>query len=143
MMPPWLQWLIGIGAGVGAAAMVWTKVIRPLDKIITYLKEVVPILTDLADHHKKNPVLLDVLAEIAAQFKSDSGSTLRDVVNRLEDAATKNQVAAKELAVKAEVLEVGVAAVKALAVTDRASAVHREGQLDELLDRARKQGVGS
>lgn len=136
--PLWLQWIIGAGAVVGALAAIWTKGIKPLDKLIRDLHDQLELLAEMTAHHKLNPAMVEILAEIAAQFKSDSGSTLRDVVNRLETAATESKDAAKDLRVKAEVLEVGVAAVKALAVTDRQDAAHREVQLNEILTHVRR-----
>lgn len=33
-MPLWLQWILGTGAVIGALAVVWTKFLQPLGKLI-------------------------------------------------------------------------------------------------------------
>src|SRR5688572_5413809 len=134
-MPLWLQWIIGVGAAVGALAVIWTKLIRPLGQLIAYLHDAIPLNQALVEHFKDNMNYLPVLKEIASQFKTDSGSTLRDVVNGLSDSAKKAEDAAQVLRIKAEVLEVGVAAVKELAIQDRKEAAHKLVLLDQLVSR--------
>jgi len=46
-----------------------------------------------------------VLAEIAEQFRSDSGSTLRDAINRIEHATKNAETTAVEAKTMAEKLE--------------------------------------
>jgi hypothetical protein len=50
-------------------------------------------------HFKKLRVkeAFEELHAMAAQFRTDSGSSLRDVVNRLEHAAENNRVAAEDM----------------------------------------------
>lgn len=134
-MPLWLQWILGTGAVIGALAVIWTKFLRPLGKLIAYMHQMLPLLSTLTEQFKDDPDYLSVLSEIAAQFKADSGSTLRDVVNRLEASATESKDAAKELRIKAGVLEENVAIVKELASKDRAEASHKLVVLDEVLAR--------
>lgn len=134
-MPLWLQWIIGIGAGVGALAVIWTKLLRPLGELIAYLHDALPLNRELVELFKDNQNYLPVLKDIAGQFKADSGSTLRDVVNRLEVAANEAKHAAEELRIKAGVLKEEVAIVKALATSDRAEAAHKLVLLDGLIVR--------
>lgn len=134
-MPEWLQWILGAGAVIGALAVIWTKFLQPLGKLITYMHQMLPLLSTLTAQFKDDPDYLGVLSEIAAQFKADSGSTLRDVVNRLEASATESKDAAKELRIKAGVLEENVAIVKELASKDRAEASHKLVLLDDVLAR--------
>lgn len=134
-MPEWLQWILGAGAVIGALAVIWTKFFQPLGKLITYMHQMLPLLSTLTAQFKDDPDYLGVLSEIAAQFKADSGSTLRDVVNRLEASATESKDAAKELRIKAGVLEENVAIVKELASKDRAEASHKLVLLDDVLAR--------
>lgn len=139
-MPLWLQWILGSSAVIGALAVLWTKLIRPLSKVIVFLDQLLPLLTDLLARSKKDPDYLSVLSEIAAQFKTDSGSTLRDVINRLEQASIKVQADAEDLRIKAGVIKEEVAVVKELAKTDRAEASkdrvasdHKLAVLDDVL----------
>lgn len=136
-MPYWLQWILGASALIGALAVIWAKFLQPLGKLITYMHQMLPLLSQLTENFKDDPKHLAVLNEIATQFKSDSGSTLRDVVNRLETSALEAQQAAKELRIKAGLIEEKVAIVKELASTDRADAARDRVAADhklELLD---------
>lgn len=121
-MPYWAQWIVLTSVVAIAIAAIWTKVVRPLSKLIVFLDQILPMLADLLARSKKDPEYLSVLSEIAAQFKTDSGSTLRDVINRLEQASLKVQSDAEELRIKAGVIKEEVAVVKELAKTDRAEA---------------------
>lgn len=116
-MPVWLQWIIGIGAGTGALVAVWQKIIRPGAKLIALGTETLPLLIEFTSQFKGKLGSLGVLEEIAAQFKTDSGSTLRDVVNRLETAANESKAAAEELRVKAQILKENVEVVKGVGKT--------------------------
>lgn len=141
-MPEWLQWILGAGAVIGALAVIWTKVLKPLSKLIVYIDKLLPLVAELLAKSEKDPDYLSVLGEIAAQFKTDSGSTLRDVINRLEQASIKVQADAEELRIKAGVIKEEVAVVKELAKTDRAemsrdrvAADHKLAMLDDVLVR--------
>jgi hypothetical protein len=68
-----LDWIVYAGAVVTACVAIWRYAIKPTAKAYNKIDEYGP-----------------VLGEIAKQFKSDSGSTLRDTINRLETAAIKN-----------------------------------------------------
>lgn len=134
-MPLWLQWIIWAGAGIVACAAIWTKFLKPIFKLIAYMHELLPLISELLKRYRENPNYIDVLTEIADQFKTDSGSTLRDVVNRLEVAANKAESSAKELRIKASVLEEKVAVGKELATSDRVDAAHKLVLLDGLIVR--------
>lgn len=124
-MPPWLQWLVWIGGGVAAAGVIWTKFLRPASRLISRIEAMAPLLVELTEQLKGSPQSFTILKEIIAQFRSDSGSSLRDVVDRLEEGA-------RLLRIKAEVLGEAVAAVKELARQDRAQATRLEQALLEL-----------
>src|SRR5687768_17139184 len=74
-MPDWLQWVIGLSVFVGACHVLWTKLIRPLGQLISYLHAAIPLNQALVEQFKDNADYLSVLKEIASQFKTDSGST--------------------------------------------------------------------
>lgn len=101
-LPIWVQILIGVAAAVVAGGIIWKKVIRPVAKLITLLDTVLPLLSELAEQFKDSPHAFKVLNDIIREFRTDSGSTLRDVINRLERAANENKVAAGVLKVEAE-----------------------------------------
>jgi hypothetical protein len=111
-MPAWVIYIIGTAAVVTAIGVLWTKVIKPAAKLITTTDQMLPLLVALTETFKNNPTGFKVLNEIAAQFKTDSGSSLRDVVNRLEEGAKENRAAA-------DLLKVGVEAQKQLGEQDR------------------------
>lgn len=121
-MPHWAQYFILASLLIGALAVIWTKLIRPLSKVVVFLDQVIPMLADLLAQNREDPDYQEVLFEIAKQFKTDSGSSLRDVINRLEQASIKMNADAEDLRVKAGVIKEEVAIVKELAKTDRAEA---------------------
>lgn len=140
-MPIWVQWIIGAGACVGAITVIWTKLIKPLAKLVAYTQELVPLLAELNKQFKDNPDAFSVLEEIAAQFKADSGTTLRDIVNRIEAAAVKAEEGARELRIKAQGLAEDVEVVKESARKDRQEAAHRLSLLDELLSKLKSTSI--
>lgn len=101
-LPTWIQILIGAAATVVAAGIIWKKIIQPIAKLITLLDVVLPLLEDLAEHFKDQPNAFEILSEIVKEFRTDSGTTLRDVVNRLEVSAKTNKIASDVLAENAE-----------------------------------------
>jgi peptide subunit release factor RF-3 len=111
-LPFFLQVLIGIAAGLTAVGVLWTKLLRPAARCVALAEELLPLLQELTNVFHDNPSAFGVLEEIAEQFRTDSGSSLRDAVNRIEAAATENKVAA-------EVLKVHAAAAKELSSEDR------------------------
>lgn len=111
-LPVWLQWLGLITLGVAVLLGFYTKVLRPAAKFITTSEKMLPLLVNMTEVFQENPEAFKVLNEIAAQFHTDSGTTLRDVVNRLEEKANRVEQAG-------ELLKVGVEAAKQLAEQDR------------------------
>lgn len=112
-MPLWLQIVLWVAAGLTACGVIWTKAIRPLVRFIAKAEEMIPLLKELNKVFRDTPNAFKVLDEIVAQFRTDSGSSLRDVVNRLDEAAKQNKAAG-------ELLKIGVEAARQLAEQDRA-----------------------
>lgn len=111
-LPVWAQWM-GWGTLVlGIVVAFYKKVLKPGARLIMLGERAVPLLEDLTTVFQGKPNAFKVLNEIAAQFSTDSGTTLRDVVNRLEDAAVENKQSS-------ELLKVGVEASRLLAEQDR------------------------
>lgn len=141
-MPHWAQYFILLSLLIGAIAVIWTKFVKPLSKLIVFLTEILPMLQDFLVKDKRDPDYQEVLFEIAKQFKTDSGSSLRDVINRLEQASIKMLSEGEELRVKAGVIKEKVAVVEELARTDRAemskdrlASDHKLAILDDVLVR--------
>jgi hypothetical protein len=118
-MPAWVQVIGAITALLALLAALWSKVLRPGAGLITSTEEMLPLLRELTSVFRDSPGVFHVLNQIAAQFRTDSGSSLRDVVNRLEAAAVENRNAG-------EALKVGVEASRLLSERDRQ-------QLDRLI----------
>jgi hypothetical protein len=78
--------VVGIAAFVVAAGIIWTKLLRPAARLIVLGESLLPLLQNMVEHlgHTSEP--FSVLNEIVAEFRTDSGSSLRDVVNRLEQS---------------------------------------------------------
>lgn len=141
-MPHWAQYFILASLLIGALAVIWTKFVKPLSKLIVFLTEILPMLQDFLEKDKRDPDYQEVLFEIAKQFKTDSGSSLRDVINRLEQASIKMLSEGEDLRIKAGVIKEEVAVVKELAKTDRAefskdrlASDHKLAILDDVLVR--------
>jgi hypothetical protein len=112
-------YIVLAGAALSALGYLWKKAVKPVAKFITEADKMIPLLVALNETFKDNPTGFKVLNEIAAQFRTDSGSSLRDVVNRLEVAAKENREAARLAAEAAEKLKIGVEAQRLLDVKDR------------------------
>jgi hypothetical protein len=103
---------LGILAAVGLVGAIWRKVLRPLLRVFATLEALFPLLVELQQQLGGTPGAFAILREIVGQLRTDSGSSLRDVVNRLDAAAAANAQAA-------EILKVGVAVQNELAREDR------------------------
>lgn len=124
-MPEWAQIVGGMATLVVAVGILWTKVLRPGVRAAAAAEQILPLLRELAAQLSTSPNSFAILKEIIAQFRTDSGSSLRDAVDGLTAAATENKIAA-------EVLKVNVGAVKELAAQDRATIAHLLVLLDRL-----------
>lgn len=111
-LPVWAQWLALITVIVGVSIAFYKKVVRPAATLITTSEAMLPLLRELLKVFKDNPSYFKVLSDVASQFHSNNGTTLRDVVDRLEDAAEHNKQSG-------ELLKVGVEASRLLAEQDR------------------------
>lgn len=118
-MPTWAGYLLAFAAIVTAVSVIWTKAIKPVARLIASTDKMLPLLQSLTEVFKDTPHAFEILDEIVRQFRTDSGSSLRDVVNRLEDAAKLQQSATEKAANIADSLKVGVEAARLLAGLDR------------------------
>lgn len=91
-----IGYILGAAGLLAALAFLLWKVILPAAKGITvFNEEVVPNIQYMKLLAQLAPVL-EVLNEIAGQFRTDSGSTLKDTTNRLEEHAQASRIAAEE-----------------------------------------------
>lgn len=107
-MPDWATIILAIAAVIGAVGVIWKKVIHPFVIGVALFEQNVP-----------------TLLAIATQFRSDGGSSLRDVVTRLEAAAADNRSSTEELRRAFE-------AARQLAEADRSRVDRLIGLLDSL-----------
>lgn len=124
-MPGWAQAVLGIAAIVTALSVIWSKVLRPGIRAASAAEVMLPLLVELTTVFRNNPDGFKTLNQIASQFRADSGTSLRDVVNRLEAAAIENARAA-------EILRVGVEAGRLLSERDRQQVQYLLTLLDRL-----------
>jgi len=104
-MDAWAEITLTVAAVVVAAGVIWRKAVIPFSTLVHDGQEVVekmiPVLRDLTHELADTPDAFAVLDEIIAQFRNDSGSTLRDVVDALTSAAETNRVAIAALVAEA------------------------------------------
>lgn len=126
--------IIGLGAVIGAMRATWIYALRPMANFITLVGEMKPLLEELTNVFKDNPNGFKVLDEIQAEFRTDSGSSLRDKVNEIAEAAKEAKLAADEL-------KIGAAAQKQLAEGDRQQREQLMLKIDRMNERAKEVAV--
>lgn len=89
-----IGWMVTIAAGLTAIAVIW----RYGTKAAELLVKAKAILSNF----ERNGAVLDAIAK---EFKSDSGSTLKDAINRIEAATNVAQTSAATAKAMAERLE--------------------------------------
>ncbi len=130
-MTPLFAWILGAASVVVALGVLWSKALKPGARIISQTERAIPVMQALVETFGKDTAIFDVLHEIASEFRANKGSTLRDVVDRMErklneqaerdvvlEADLKEATASGQLI--AEQLKINVAAVRILAESDRA-----------------------
>ena len=92
-MHGWPVWIVAAAAVLTALSVIWRLFLKPLGEILALLEEAVPLLKAqvVAFRGIKDPY--PVLEAIIAQTRSDSGSTLRDAINRTEEIADQLKAA--------------------------------------------------
>lgn len=94
-MPTWIQAVLGAAALVTALGVLWRKVVRPAFKVAKAADELVPLLRDFTEAFRGTPQVFLILDEIASQFRTDGGSSLLDIINKLRDLTHELAVAAE------------------------------------------------
>lgn len=128
------QVILAAGAAMVTVAALWRKVLRPIVRFLATADQLLPLLVDLQAQLGGTPGAFTILKEIVGQLRTDSGSSLRDIVNRLDEAARLNATAA-------EVLKVNVEVVKELAREDRELARNDRQLLADLIAMVRAGGA--
>lgn len=101
VIPDFLQIMLWIAGGLTALGVIYYKGIRPLARFLAETERTIPVLRSVTDK-LNDPDIVDVIVAMARQFQTDSGSSLRDVVNRLEDASIEAKNATEILRVTME-----------------------------------------
>lgn len=117
-MPAWALIITGIAALLVASGIIWTK-IKVVAELIAEGNRTVPVMRAFTDVFGSDPSILKVLREMGAEFRTDHGTTLRDVVNRLEVAAEANNLNTAALQSAVDQLRISSESVKELAHDDR------------------------
>ncbi len=90
--------------------------------------ELIELLTD-ARENLKQPEAFTILNDIAKQFRTNNGSSLRDIVNDLTKNVAANSVAN-------EIITISLESAKILAESDRRTAARLEALLNTVLAKA-------
>lgn len=112
-----------------ALGVIVKKGILPAAKVISSAERDLPVLRDLTDQLHDIPDSFKILKEIIAQFRTDSGSSLRDVVNRLEGAADHQRSVQQTIQVNQE-------ALRQLQEQDRTQLASLVAVIDQILAKA-------
>lgn len=82
--PNWVNLVLAASALLTSFGVMWRIVIRPTARLIALGNQMMPLVVELVDSFHDVATPFPVLEEIIGQFRTDSGSSLRDVVDRLE-----------------------------------------------------------
>ena len=118
-MPTWATYIVIAAAVVTASSVLWIKLIRPLANLITMTGKLLPLLTVLTETFEDNPDAFKVLADIAAEFRTNDGSSLKDQVDRIERIGIAAAGVAEAARLAADELKIGVEARRLMAEQDR------------------------
>lgn len=94
--------------------------VRRIMKFIAVIERLVPLLGDVVNQLSSTPDAFKILKEIIAEFRTNSGSSLRDAINQLTRIADDNKKATAQLEVKIETVRLVAVEEHEEAVKDRA-----------------------
>lgn len=123
-IPGFLQIILWIAAGITAIGVIYLKGLKPLSIFIAETERSIPVLKALTDK-LNDAAVIDVIVAMAKQFQTDSGSSLRDVVNRLETTSIEAKSAI-------DILRVSLEGSRQLADADRVQIARLLVLLDRL-----------
>jgi hypothetical protein len=133
-MPDWVQWVIAVGAIVTALGIVFKKVILPGYRGVGAIEDALPVFREFTATFKGKTDVFKVIYEIAAQFRTDSGSSLRDAVDQLGQYAEANRESAQRaVEIAQHASDVAASAAEANRRSNEAMTIRFEAgrQLDE------------
>jgi methyl-accepting chemotaxis protein len=146
-VPGWVQAVLSAAALVTAAGVLWAKVLHPLIRAAATGEVMLPILQELTVKFRDVPGIFDVLKDMASQFRTDNGSSLRDVVNALEASlanvhSTIEKAEHRALAA-AQFLQVGLDVDRKMDERDREQLSRIVREMDRLADRLERLEEGA
>ncbi|MEO6131300.1 MAG: hypothetical protein ABIQ02_05600 [Saprospiraceae bacterium] len=89
-MPVWVQFVIAAAAFVTASGVLIKKVIIPVFHFAKQVDDLLPKMVELTEQLSHQPDSAKILAEIVGQLRTDSGSSLLDIIKRLEETSKIN-----------------------------------------------------
>jgi uncharacterized phage infection (PIP) family protein YhgE len=89
-MPDWIVWLITIPVAMTAVGFFIRRLIIPGYRMIGSVEDAVPVFKEFTATFQNDPDIFKVIKDIASQFRTDSGSSLRDAVDQLGKLAETN-----------------------------------------------------
>lgn len=113
-MPAWLQWIVWAAAGVTAIGLLWQKAVHPAVTAYVEAQVTRPVIRAIVGEFKDDLNHIAVLDEIAAQFKTNAGSSLKDAINRLESTASTSAAAVIEQKIENEATRSQMAQLRVL-----------------------------
>lgn len=89
-MSGWVRVLVSVAAAITALGIITSKGLIPMWRAARKADEMIPLMAQLVDQLQDVPDVFAILREIVGQVRSDSGSSLLDIIKRLEAASTAN-----------------------------------------------------
>lgn len=96
VMPDWVLWVIGLAALVVAVRTLWTKAIRPIRDAVKQIHKTYNRVDSTAKATANLSERLATVEDQTKELKNNSGSSLRDAVDRIEAAQIKSDTAFTE-----------------------------------------------
>lgn len=87
VLPTWAGAVIAFSAVLTAFGVFWRLVLKPGFRLARLLSDLNPLLVNVVEAMHDTSQPFTVLDEIVHQFRTNSGSSLRDVIDRLEAAS--------------------------------------------------------
>jgi hypothetical protein len=91
----WVQWVIAAAAITTAVGVLFRKVLGPGYRAAGTIEDALPVFRAFTATFKGKTDVFVTLDNIAAQFRADDGSSLRDAIDGLEKAAKEAMTAAE------------------------------------------------
>lgn len=138
-VPGWAQVILLVSAIATAAGVIWAKALHPVVRGAATAEVMFPLLQELTVKFRDIPAVFDILREIVAQVRTDSGSSLLDTVNKLETTLAMVQETIEKMEVRAlaaaQFLQVGLDADRKLDERDREQMSRLIREQDRMMDR--------